>query len=99
MAMPGLQRLHQQYKDKPVLVYGINTRERTQVDIAAFMKPLGYSYGILLNGDRVADAYQVRGIPCLYVIDRDGRILHAVSGYDAQMDKRISQLIDRSLQN
>ncbi len=28
MAMPGLQKLHDRYKDKPVAIYGVNCRER-----------------------------------------------------------------------
>lgn len=43
--MPTIQKMHEKYKSKGVLVYGVNTWERA--DAAKFMKDNKYSYGLL----------------------------------------------------
>jgi thiol-disulfide isomerase/thioredoxin len=94
-AMPSVQKLYEKYKDKPVTVLGINTWERS--DAVAYMKAHTYSYGLLLNGDAVAKAYRVLGIPTLYIIGPDGKILHASSGFNAATDVAVDKLIDKTL--
>ena len=97
LAMPGIQRLHEKFKDKPVTVLGIATWERG--DAAAFMKEKGYTYGLLLNGDQVAARYGLRGIPALFVIGPDGKILHIASGFDptGKSDQQLEELIEAAL--
>ncbi len=81
MAMPGLQKLHDRYKDKPVAIYGVNCRERRpDANPMALIAKQGYTYGQLLNGNAAASAYRVGGIPCCYIIGPDGKILAAHAG-------------------
>ncbi len=70
-AMPGLQALHEHFKDKPVLVLGVNCWERENSD--DYMKKQGFTYPNLLAGDEVAEKYGVSGIPTFYVIGKDAR--------------------------
>lgn len=79
--MPGLQALHDDFSKKGVVVIGISTSEHGG-DPAQLMKDRGYSYQILLNGETVSDAFRVIGMPVVYVIDPDGRIVHADVGAD-----------------
>jgi thiol-disulfide isomerase/thioredoxin len=79
-AMPGIQKLHEKFKDKPVVVYGIDTWERGNNDPAAYMKKSGFTYGLLLKGDAIAPAYGIRGIPVFYVIGVDGKVVYAAAG-------------------
>ncbi|MFH1419250.1 MAG: redoxin domain-containing protein [Planctomycetota bacterium] len=96
MAMPGLQKLHERFKGQPVKVFGVNCRERSRnADPAAFAKSLGLTYTQLLNGNAVAGAYGVRGIPCLYVIGKDGKILRAVAGFSPRMEAELGALIEQ----
>lgn len=79
-ATPGLQNLHERYRDRGVVVFGVNTWEES--DPVEFMKRGGYAYGLLLKGEAVAQAYRVSGLPTLYVIGVDGTIIHGVRGID-----------------
>lgn len=98
MAMPGLQKLHERFKDKAVVIYGVNCRELDpKSDPMAFIRKQGYTYGQLLRGDSVASAYRVDGIPCFYLIGPDGKILHAGSGFNPQLEALIAQMIDKAL--
>ena len=95
VAMPKLQKLHEKYENKPVEIFGINTWERA--DAAAFMKKNNYGYGLLLKGDAVAQAYGVQGIPTIYVIGPDGKILLASPGHSPGTEDAVVRLIDAAL--
>ena len=95
MAMPGLQRLHEHYKDKPVEIHGITLWERG--DPAAYMKEQKFTYGLLLSGDMLARKYRIGSIPVMYVIDPEGKIALAARGYNPRHEQAIEQTIERLL--
>ena len=92
-AMPSVQKLYEHYKTKPVVVYGINILEPD--DPVKFMEVGGYTYSLLLNGDKVAYDYHVPNAPVLYVIGPEGKILHAQIGPGKQM--KVKQVMDNAL--
>lgn len=95
MAMPGVQRLHEKFADKPVRIFGVNCWERDG-DPVEFMKDKKYTYGLLLEGDDVAEKYKVRAIPTFYVIDRSGKI--AYSGFfKPGHEEELTTVIEKAL--
>lgn len=91
-AMPELEQLHQQYADQGVVVLAINVEE-DQGEVAEFVADHGYTLTVLLDTDsRVADAYDVQGIPHTVVVDREGEIHYVLSVDDAENTLR--QLLD-----
>jgi len=94
-AMPGVQKLHEKFKGKPVAVYGITVNERA--DPAKYMKEKGYTYGLLLKGEQVAQAYRVKAIPIFYVIGPDGRILFRQAGFDPDDEEKLVKVIEKGL--
>lgn len=95
IAMPELMRITTAFKDRPVDVLGINTWEKPPNDPARFAKDNGLNYTILLQGDRVAEAYQIGGIPALFVIGPDGRILYSTAGPGHEQE--ITDAVNRGL--
>ena len=93
--MPGIQKIHEKFKGKPVAVYGVSTWEKTG-DPAAYMKDKEYTYGLLIKGDDVAKRYGVRGIPTFFVIGHDGRVIYtaAGSGRDAQIEAAVEKGVE-----
>lgn len=83
--MPELQKLHDRFKAMGVEVYGVNVWEESNAK--EFMKRSGYTYGLLLNGEAVANAYRVPSLPTLYVIGRDGKIIRQTKGLDDGLEK------------
>jgi thiol-disulfide isomerase/thioredoxin len=99
-AMPGVQKLHERFKDKPVAVFGINTWERSsRADPAAAMKRMGLTYGLLLKGENVAKAYRVTGIPTFYIIGPDGKVAHASAGLAPGGEEVFASLIESLLKS
>ncbi len=97
-AMPGVQKLHDTFKDKPVKVFGVNCRERGGSQKAlAYLKQKGFTYPQLLNGDSAATAYGVRGIPAFYVIGKDGKIVNATTGFNPNMEAVMGGVIEKAL--
>lgn len=90
-AMPTLQKVHQEYKSRGVVVFGVNAWEDSNA--IEFMKRSGYTYGLLLNGEKVAEAYRVSKLPTLYVINVDGTVIHRLSG----IDDNLSALLEKYL--
>jgi peroxiredoxin/outer membrane lipoprotein-sorting protein len=94
-AMPTIQKLYNTYKNKGVVVLGINVSENA--DPVKFMKENGYSYRLLLNGDQVATNYKVEGIPTMYVIDKNGKIAFGQSGVGQNYAEKLEAAIKKSL--
>lgn len=96
LAMPGVQKLHEQFKGKPVKVIGVCTWERGG-DPAEFMKTKGCTFGLLLKGEKVAESYKVSGTPTFYVICPEGKILYASAGFDPDVEAEIAKVIKQNV--
>lgn len=96
-AMPGVQKLHEQFKDRGVAVLGMNIGEDEDADPAGYMKSKGFTYGLLLKAEDVAEAYGVMSIPHFFVVGVDGTILHASVGFNEEETGRIAELIEAHL--
>ena len=94
LALPGLQKLHEKYKDKGLNVIGIDPFDSIEKDdIANFLKKRGVTYTILLGGNDVANTYNVSGYPTIYLIDKKGKIIATTPGYRENMEDRLEEII------
>jgi thiol-disulfide isomerase/thioredoxin len=96
MAMPLIQKLHDRFQGKPVVVYGVNCWERSPNPMA-YVKSKNYTYPQLLNGDRAATAYGLTGIPTLIIIGPDGKIIFRTSGYHPAVEEQMATVIENAL--
>ncbi len=97
-AMPAMQRLHEQYADRGVAILGVNCRERTAIDKAAYVRQKGFTYPVIEDGDTLAVRYKVGGIPAFYVIDRDGKLAFMHSGFNAEAEAKLESVIKQHLE-
>jgi len=93
--MPEVQKLHEEFQGKLVKVFGVNCWESG--DPVKMMEAMELTYGLLLDGDAVASAYGVSGIPTFYIVGVDGKILHKEVGARAGMKDRVGALIAEHL--
>ena len=96
LAMPGVQKVHEEFKDRNVGVWGINCWERGG-DPVEFMKKKGYTFGLLVEGDKVADKYRLNNQPTFYVIGVDGKIAYASAGFVKDKDREIAKAVEDAL--
>lgn len=78
---------------RDVVVLGISTDEHGG-DAAQLMKDRGYTYELLLNGETILKAYGVSGMPTIYVVGVDGRIIHSGFGANEIAEQRRRTLIE-----
>jgi cytochrome c biogenesis protein CcmG/thiol:disulfide interchange protein DsbE len=69
--MPHLQSIRLEYGDE-VRILAINIFE--DADPVEFMANAGYDFTLLLEGDEVAELYDVKGTPGAFVLNRDRQI-------------------------
>lgn len=74
--IPGLQKLYEQYKDQGLEVVGAEVWRREGHDPEAKAKELGVTYPIMYDvASTVTEEYGIYGIPCIMVIDKEGKIV------------------------
>ena len=96
-AMPAIEKIHEDYAGKPVTVLAVNVGERKPDAGPAYFREKGFSYGCLLAGEALANAYGISGIPTLVVIGTDGRVALIETGLGPEGDAALRAAIDRAL--
>jgi peroxiredoxin len=96
--MPKLDSLYKKYKDRGLEVIGV-TIDREPVDtIQGTVKERGLSFPILLDGEKKAmKAYQARGLPTAFILDRNGIIVDKQVGVYNWSSPASEQLIEKLL--
>ena len=82
--MPHMQSLLDEYTPEyPLRIIAINFRD--DGDPVAFMEEYGYTFELLLDGNEVAELYEVWGTPGLIILDKEGRIAFNIYDYMAEL--------------
>jgi len=94
-AMPSVQRLHEKFRERGVVVCGVDINDRG--DPAAYMTKQGFTYTLLLAGDAVAARYGVRPIPAFFVIGADGKVALQREGGGEGAEGLLSEAVEAAL--
>jgi peroxiredoxin/outer membrane lipoprotein-sorting protein len=96
-AMPKIQKVAEYFKGKKVEVMGISCQEPDGADPVKFMKDKNLTYNTLLKGDEVSQKFGVTGFPTLYVLDKQGKIIHIGVGYSDTLDTQLINIIKKQI--
>ncbi len=96
-AMPGMQALHDKYKDKPVAIVGFNFERDKNADPAKYMKDNNFTYQLLLKAEKLTGAFRVGGFPTFYVVSPTGEILWGAMGHAPAHKQQMEEIIDEQL--
>lgn len=95
LAIPELNKIYEEYKDKNFLVLGIGLDEKT--DLLKVQEELKITYPILVGNDNVAKQYGIEAIPTLILIDKKGKTQLKKVGFSqeemAEIRKKIEEII------
>lgn len=107
-AMPYLEGLYQQTKDQDVVVLGVcvwDTKEafdkwqvepRVRTTFPKAFDPAGRNPDNQ-NADSIAKLhFNVSGIPTMYVVDRDGKVVEGILGFRGETDTRLTDALIRT---
>jgi peroxiredoxin len=80
--MPAIERVYRSYKDLGLIVLAVNATNQDSVAAArAFIEARGLTFPVLLDRTgSVSAAYNLRGLPSSFFIDRQGVIRSVVIG-------------------
>jgi peroxiredoxin len=74
--MPSVQRVHETFKDKDVVVLAISVDGGGEKAVKSFMTKRGYNFTTPVDVSMdIARKFGVRGVPTTYVINRQGAIV------------------------
>lgn len=84
--MCHLQKLHEKYHDKGLMILGFNWADDKKIALE-FLRENGATFPTILDSSDAAvqvgfRGYRMPGVPVNYVIDREGKIAGAVYGYE-----------------
>ena len=79
-----MERLHQAYKDRGLVVLGLSQDQASADTVRAFVDKLQVTFSIWHDRDGlVGRQYSIPGVPTSYLIGTDGRIAYRALGeYD-----------------
>ena len=82
--MPDLQKLHEEYKDKGVVVIGIAVNDKIS-DVDNKVNVMGITYPVTLDDMATRLKYRIKSVPHTFVIDKAGTIR---AHFDKKTDKK-----------
>ena len=86
-AMPALSELYDKYKDKGLVVFGLNSvdnQPHSMPNLKKFLKKRQLSYDVLMITPDVDIMYKINGYPTMYLVDKEGKIAYAEAGYNPE---------------
>lgn len=97
-AMETMQALHDEFADQGLALFGINCRDPVGEDVVGFIRGLGYTYPVLLDGNSITVQYQVAGIPAFVLIDPEGKLIYKSTGFGIQQENNLFKNIQMHIQ-
>jgi thiol-disulfide isomerase/thioredoxin len=94
-AMPQMKQVAAHYKDRPVVVFGMNT-DRKEEDAQFVIDRMQLNYSNL-KATGLPEKYKVRGFPTLIILDQEGVIRDLHVGYSPTLKESVIESVDRLL--
>ncbi len=98
--MPFLERLHNKYGGKGLVLLGINTDGVDAELLTKFLPqlPVKVSYPIVVDPDfTLADSFQMMAAPLTIVVAKDGTVRFRHEGYEPSIEGKYVELIEQLL--
>ena len=96
-AMPVMQKIHDEYKDKGVVVLGVNMGERSPTAGKEYIASKKFTYPGVFEADELANAYGITAIPTLVVVGKDGKIVEIEVGMSDPSGDKLRAVIEKAL--
>ena len=78
--LPGIAELNEQYESQGLKVLAVNIKEDWKPEV--YWRNFGYKFDTVLEGDKVAEIYGIKGTPGIVFIAPSGKVLGVQSFSD-----------------
>jgi len=85
-SIPGLERLHKEYGGKGLTILAISVDEGGWDKVKDFIAEHKATYTVLKGTEDVSSRYQVRMIPAMYLVDKQGIVKKQFLGGGSEED-------------
>ncbi len=94
-AVPGLEKLHNAYKDKGLVVLAVSMDQGGWDEVKSFISEHHITYTVLKGTDAVAEHYRVRAIPMMLILNKEGDISkrYLGMGSDDEVEKDVKAVL------
>lgn len=92
-AIPFLNQLYADYKDKGLVVLGFNFLDLKIEKYEAYQKENAVNYPLVLCPESVTNNFRVQAAPTLYLIDKEGNIVHCSEGFSQETFAKLAEKI------
>ena len=98
-ALPFLQSIHEKYKDRGVVLLGIDPYDDPVKDeMTEFIVKRSITYTVLFSERQLSSIYHIVAFPTLFFIDRDGKIAKVHRGYHPTLEATIEEQLQKMLE-
>ncbi len=88
--MPKMVEFHRRHRNDDVVVIGVAVDVTSRDEVEAFVQEMGVDYPIAVDSGALAKAaYEIKNLPTMFVVDKQGRIVLRMEGYDPQNTERL----------
>ncbi len=94
-SIPGLEKIYKAYKDKGLVILAVSLDQGEWDSVRSFSAEYGITYTVLKGNEDVSEKYQVRTIPMLLVINKEGLISKRYLGFgnDEDLENSIKSIL------
>jgi thiol-disulfide isomerase/thioredoxin len=94
-SVPDIEKIHLAYKDKGVVVLAVSVDDDGWDGVRTFVRQNGITYTVLQGNEEVMVKYQVRSIPMLLIVDREGVVARRYYGFgsDEELEKDLKAVL------
>jgi len=92
-AFPKVQELHEKFNEMGLTVIAVCGAGGDVEKVSGFMKDRDYSFAAAIDGGKTVRNYAVSGIPCYYLIDKQGRLVWGPE-HSVPLRERIESLLN-----
>lgn len=98
-SVPGLNKLYAKLKGRnfELLAISVDEGKDASSNVGSFAKEQMIIYPVLLDDQKVNRRYDVSGIPVMFLIDKDGRIVNKHIGFIPGLAESLSREIEAIL--
>lgn len=92
-SIPKLKQQYAKYKDKGFEILSVSIDEKTEAWHKALEEEkMPWTQVISPDMDKTMEEYMFNGIPTLYLVDKEGKILDKFTGYREELEDKLKQL-------
>jgi glutathione peroxidase-family protein len=94
--MCHLQKLHEQYRDKGLVILGFNCSDDKKIALE-FLRENKATFPTILDASEAGtrtgfDGYRMSGVPLNYIVDRQGKVVDTWYGYEEGHKRALAAL-------